>query len=84
LHPKHYAAVVTFIPYLNKIGVERISSAWFDYCFPCGIKKGTEEEIKKAFPLEDYVNMGEEKAKRIALEKIEKLLSVSGHTISFS
>jgi hypothetical protein len=80
---KHSAAVITFIPYLDKVRVERINSAWFDYCYPNGIKEGTKDEQKYAFPLGDYADMPEERAKRIVLEKIEKLLSISGHINSF-
>uniref|UniRef100_A0A6M3IJ27 Uncharacterized protein n=1 Tax=viral metagenome TaxID=1070528 RepID=A0A6M3IJ27_9ZZZZ len=84
LYPKHAAAVIAFAPYLGRDGIERINKAWFDYCFPNGIKKGTKDEEKYAHPLDDYGTMPENKARKVALEKIEKLLSISGHIISFS
>ena len=75
LYPQHAAAVITFTPYLNKAGVERTNRAWFNYKFPDGIAKGKED--KEAFPLNDYASIPE--PQRIALEKIENLLSVCAH-----
>ena len=72
VYPQHAAAIIEFTPYLDRIGVERINKAWFNYKFPNGIPKG--EEGKEAFPLDDYAHISE--PIKIALEKIESLLSV--------
>ena len=77
LYPKHAAAVITVIPFLNKSGIKRINKAWFDYCFPNGIKEGTDEESKYAFPLDDYATIHE--PQKIALEKIEILFATDSH-----
>lgn len=74
-YPKHVAAIIKFTAYLDKIGVERINKAWFNYKFPNGIPKG--EEGKEVFPLDDYAYIPE--PQRVALEKVENLLSVCDH-----
>lgn len=77
LYPKHAAAVIAFGPYLNKTEVGRINKAWFDYCFPNGIKEGTDDEAKYAFPMDDYAHISD--PQKVALEKIEKLFSIGSH-----
>jgi len=77
MYHEHAAAIITFTACLDKAGIERINKAWFHYKFPNGIAK--DEEDKKAFPLEDYAHMPKGKAERVALEKIENLLSVGNH-----
>ena len=69
------AAIIKFTPYTNRRGAKRIDRAWLNYKFPNGIADG--EEGKEAFPLDDYARISE--PQRIALEKIETLLSVCDH-----
>ena len=75
VYPHHAAAIIKFTPYLNRIEIKRINRAWFDYKFPNGIPNG--KEGKEAFPLDDYAHISG--PQRIALEKIENLLSISNH-----
>lgn len=71
----HAAAIIKFTPYLDRTGIRRINEAWFDYKFPNGIAEG--KENKEAFPLHDYTYISE--PEKVALEKIENLLSVGSH-----
>lgn len=77
LYPKHSAAIIKFTSYLNKAGIDRINKAWFNYKFPNGITEDEYREGKEGFPLDDYTHIPE--PQKVALEKIEKLLSVGSH-----
>uniref|UniRef100_A0A6M3LI10 Uncharacterized protein n=1 Tax=viral metagenome TaxID=1070528 RepID=A0A6M3LI10_9ZZZZ len=67
----------TITQYLGKIAKIRLAHAWKEYCHPHGTPKDPNE--KEEFRLLDYYpdwdKIKEEKLKKVALKKIEKLLS---------
>jgi hypothetical protein len=73
---RHLPAFEVFRSQLNSDDRSKIDKAWDEYCHPDGIPEDASE--KKAFGIDGYFRIieasGEEEAKRIARENINKLL----------
>jgi len=76
---RHMEALAIFEPFLNITERERIHRAWDEYCHPKGIPQDQNE--KRDFMFNDYMNIenseGTNKAKEIALKKINKILDLA-------
>lgn len=72
-YPKHLSAYIDFEENLNKCERDRLKLAWEEYIYP----QKSEKDRKKAygFEFDEYSIMEEEKAKKLALSKIEKIIS---------
>jgi len=76
---KHMKALARFEPFLNARERKRIRHTWNEYCHPNGIPQDPNE--KRNFRFNDYIGIeeseGTDKAKKIALQKIHKILKVA-------
>lgn len=76
---RHMEALTRFEPFLTVKERKRIRCAWDEYCHPNSIPQDLNE--KRDFRFNDYMSIeetkGTDKAKKVALEKIYKILKVA-------
>ena len=74
-------ALEIFKDYLSVADRESIYCAWDEYCHPKGVP--TDENEKRDFRFNDYMSIeereGTDKAKEVALQKIEEILRFAKH-----
>ena len=78
---RHLKAFEIFRNHLSVADRKAIDKAWDEYCHPQGVPEDPNE--KKDFRFNDYMAIAEsggiDKAKEIALQRIDELLEFTGH-----